>query len=80
VELTSKASELLDKSKYNNLDKFEKWVSEIMPRKKFEETSKNTSLDRFPMLLGTVAFMRFILRTNCFKDENIVKSSNEPII
>ncbi len=32
------------------------------------------------MRLWNQAMMMFILRTNCFKDENIVKSGNDPVI
>ena len=57
LKLNSKVKELFDRPTYCNLERFEKWASEITPCKKFEETNKNSRLNRFPMLLGTVPFI-----------------------
>ena len=60
MKLNSKARELLDKSRYHNLERFEKWGSNMVPCRKVQDTSKHSSLYRLPMLLGTVPFRIFV--------------------
>ena len=60
MKLNCKARELLDKSRYRNLERFEKWGSDVVPCRKFHDISNHSSLYRLPMLLGTVPFRIFV--------------------
>ena len=80
LKLNSKVKELFDRPTYCNLERFEKWASEITPCKKFEETYKFSRLNRFPILLGTVPFILLLSRYKLFNDGNIARLGNEPVI
>ena len=79
LKLNSKARELLDKSRYHNLERFKKWGSDMVPCRKVQDTSKHSSLHRLPMLLGTVPFRILFERSRYFNDRNNAKLGNDPI-
>ena len=78
--LNSKESKLLNKTKYYNLERFNKRDPEITPYKKFEETNKTSILYRFLMLLGKVPFNLLVERYISFKDGTIAKLGNNLVI
>lgn len=62
------------------MERFSTCASVITPSKEFEDTSRTSSLESFPILLVKLLFNRFLCRCNLFKQERLARSVTSPLI